>query len=184
MAKSKSYNSRSSSSTKLSNVVNEAATSYVTSPSNLRPSPKDAAQGKVVFLKGGLLSAVSGNLTNAQKMAITESGISKKDLEGFKAKTGLDYDSLAKLLAVARATLINKKGSEKFSESLSERIMALADIYVYGYEVFADETKFNEWIFAPNQGLGGISPFEMLHNSYGRDEVKCVIGRLEYGVYS
>ena len=119
-----------------------------------------------------------------EKMSIVRSGVSKKDLEGLKEKTALDYDKLAKALSVTRATLINKKRDEKFNASLSERIVGLADIYSYGYEVFEDGELFNRWMFRPNQALGGQAPYDLIDNQFGREEIRDIIGRIEYGVYS
>lgn len=123
-------------------------------------------------------------MTATEKMNMARRGLSKKDLENLKRKTNLDYDKLSTLLSTTRATLINKKGTEHFSASLSERIVGIADVYSYGFEVFEDETKFNNWVFRPNQALGGKQPFELLDNQFGREEVKNVIGRIDYGVYS
>jgi putative toxin-antitoxin system antitoxin component (TIGR02293 family) len=111
-------------------------------------------------------------------------GLSKLDLVKLKSRTELDYDRLSKALSVTRATLINKKGEQKFSSALSERMIGLADIYSYGYAVFEDEAKFNQWMFRPNQALGGKSPYDVIDNQFGREEVKNIIGRIEYGVYS
>lgn len=123
-------------------------------------------------------------MTSLEKMEIVHSGLSKKDLESLKTKTKLDYGNLAKALSVTRATLINKKKQQKFSAVLSERIMSLADIYSYGYEVFEDEDRFNRWMFHPNQALNGQAPYELMDNQFGREEVKDIIGRIAYGVYS
>lgn len=123
-------------------------------------------------------------MTGFQKIDMIRQGITKNDFERFKDKTGLDYDQLANALSVARATLINKKGAEKFNQTLSERIIGLADLYSYGYEVFEDIDRFNHWIFRPNQALGGLRPFDFLDTQFGREEVKNLIGRIDYGVYS
>jgi putative toxin-antitoxin system antitoxin component (TIGR02293 family) len=123
-------------------------------------------------------------MTALEKMNIARGGVTKNALEQLKAKTDLDYDKLAKILAVGRATLINKKGAEKFSYSLSEKIVGLADIYSYGYEVFEEEDRFNEWMFRPNRALDGETPFNLIDNQFGREEVRDLIGRIEYGVYS
>jgi len=123
-------------------------------------------------------------MTAIEKMHFVKQGISKADLEGFKDRIGMDYDQLAATLSVARATLINKKGSEKFNPTVSEKIVGLADIYSYGYEVFEDVDRFNRWIFSPNRALGGEAPYDLLDNQYGREEVKNIIGRIDYGVYS
>ena len=119
-----------------------------------------------------------------EKMELIEEGVSKNDLELLKEKTKMDYDQLAQALSAARATLINRKGEDHFSRELSEKIVGLADLYSYGYEIFKDPVRFNEWMFRANQALGGKMPFDLLHSSYGREEVKDIIGRIAYGVYS
>ncbi len=123
-------------------------------------------------------------MTSFEKINMIKEGISKKDLESLKDKAGMDYNQLSKVLSVARATLINKKGNDKFDINLSEKIVGVADIYSYGYEVFEDETRFNDWIFRSNRSLGGQAPYDLLDNQYGREEVKNLIGRIDYGVYS
>ncbi|RZJ73125.1 MAG: DUF2384 domain-containing protein [Flavobacterium sp.] len=124
------------------------------------------------------------HMTSLEKMEKLQSGLSKLDLEKLKVRTKLDYDKLSKALSVTRATLINKKGSEKFSPGLSERMISLADVYSYGYEVFEDEAKFNNWMFRPNSALGGKMPYDIIDNQFGREEVKNIIGRIDHGVYS
>jgi|SRR5690625_386930 len=124
------------------------------------------------------------DLTSVQKMKIVKRGISKAYLVKLKDNTGLDYDSLAKALSVTRSTLINKKSNQKFNDNLSERIVALADLYSFGYEVFEDESRFNDWMFHPNQALGGKVPFDFIDNQYGREEIHNLIGRIAYGIYS
>jgi|SRR5690554_3741960 putative toxin-antitoxin system antitoxin component (TIGR02293 family) len=124
------------------------------------------------------------DMTSFQKMRIIKRGISKSYLEKLKQTAGLDYDSLASALSVTRATLINKKGEDTFSHQISERIVAFADLYSYGFEVFDDKSNFNDWMFSPNQALGGLVPFSIIDNQYGRDEVRHLLGRIEYGVYS
>lgn len=142
--------------------------------------------GKVQALKDMLqgVHKQASNITAYEKIEMINKGISKKDLEFLKEKSGLGYDQLSQVLDVARATLINKKGAEKFNQSLSEKIVSLADIYSYGYEVFEDESRFNQWIFRPNKSLGGNTPYSFLNNQYGREEVKNLIGRIDYGVYA
>ncbi len=123
-------------------------------------------------------------MTSLEKMNVARFGVSKKDLESLKTKTKLDYNRLAKALSVTRVTLINKKKQEKFNATLSERIIGLADIYSYGYEVFEDEERFNQWMLKPNQALSGKTPFELIDNQFGREEIRNIIGRIDYGVYS
>jgi putative toxin-antitoxin system antitoxin component (TIGR02293 family) len=123
-------------------------------------------------------------LTPIEKMQMAEKGVSKIYLEKLKNMANLDYHRLARALAVTRATLINKKREEKFNAALSERIVGLTDIYDYGFKVFEDKDKFNHWMVAPNKALGGKAPFDIINSQFGREEVKNILGRIEYGVYS
>ena len=141
-------------------------------------------QQSVAAILTAITKKPENRMTSFEKMNAVRLGISKKDLEDLKAKTRLDYDKLASALSVTRATLINKKKQEKFNAALSERIISLADIYSYGYEVFEDEDRFNKWMFRPNQALGGKLPYEFIDNQFGREEIKNIIGRIDYGVYS
>lgn len=144
---------------------------------------------QVVYEDGSIILAGASDkpeshMTAIEKMDMVRTGVSKTDLENLKQKADLDYEELARALSVTRATLINKKGAEKFNVSLSERIIGLADIYSYGYAVFEDEDRFNKWMFKPNQALAGKTPYEFIDNQFGREEVRNIIGRIEYGVYS
>lgn len=124
------------------------------------------------------------NLTSYQKMNIVRDGVTKSYLRQLKEETSLDYDALAQALSVTRSTLINKKGNQKFSNHVSERIVAVAELYSFGYEVFEDKDTFNRWMFAPNQALGGAAPFDFMDNQFGREEIRNLIGRVAYGVFS
>jgi len=142
------------------------------------------ANGVTVSVSKGKVTKPLHEMTGFEKIEMIRGGLSKVDLLTIKDKSGLDYGQLSVVLSTARATLINKKGDARFNRDLSEKIFGLADIYAYGYQVFEDEIRFNEWIFAPNNALGGRKPFDFLDSQYGREEIKNLIGRIDYGVYS
>lgn len=143
----------------------------------------NANVGKWAILSGAVGKPES-QMTSFEKMDVVRNGISKRDLELLKRKAALDYSMLAKALSVTRATLINKKKEQKFNMALSEKIFSLADLYSFGFEVFGDEDLFNQWIHNPNRALGGAVPYDLIDNQYGREEIRNLIGRIAYGVYS
>jgi len=155
-----------------------------------RSPAKKMALAEAMLPKGAwssLLRVVrrpENQLSLMEKMEVVENGISKESLESLKALAGLDYDQLARILNVARATLINKKSPERFNTDLSDKIMSLADIFSYGFQVFEDKDRFRLWIRTPLKALGGKAPGDLLNTSFGREEVRNLIGRMEYGVYS
>ena len=119
-----------------------------------------------------------------EKIDAIKEGVSKEELENLKNGAELDYDTLAKLLNVTKATLHSKKGKAKFDQYISERIFLIADLYSYGYEVFGNRQKFNSWMKTENVALAGSTPLSMVDTLYGIEEVKHLIGRIAYGVYS
>ena len=119
-----------------------------------------------------------------QKIETIKEGITKEELENLKEQSELDYAFLSKILAVTKATLHNKKGRERFDAYISERILLLADLYSYGYEIFGSRERFNRWMKIPNNALGGIRPLDLIDTLYGMEEVKHLIGRIAYGIFS
>jgi len=144
----------------------------------------DYAEEAPTHFYDGNLAIPLVEMTSFQKMQIVRDGVSKTYLTKLKNETSLDYDALAQALSVTRSTLINKKGEQKFNDHISEGIIAVAEIYSFGYEVFANKINFNQWMFAPNQALAGAKPFDLMDNQYGRAEVRNLIGRVAYGVFS
>lgn len=122
--------------------------------------------------------------TGMEKISKVRQGMTRKDLEDVKESFGLDYETLAKVLSVAKATLFNKKGTERFNPSLSEKIFVLADLYSYGLSVFGEKQLFNNWLEKENRALGYIRPLELLDTMIGVEEVKNLLGRIEHGIYS
>lgn len=123
-------------------------------------------------------------LSVTDKIQIVKDGITKSDLVDLKTRAGLDYNHLADALSVTRATLINKKDNETFNMTVSEKILDLADLYAFGFEVFGDEDSFISWMNTPNKALQFQSPLSYADNQFGRQEVRNLIGRIAYGVYS
>ncbi|MDB5206975.1 MAG: hypothetical protein JWR72_2050 [Flavisolibacter sp.] len=152
--------------------VKEPAVAYETR----NPLSKVAAgKAKVVSLH---------QLNSFEKISAIREGVSKEELENLKNGAGLDYDTLAQALNVAKATLHNKKGKAKFDKYISERVFLIADLYSFGYDVFGNREKFNDWMKTENRALGGITPVSLMDTLYGTEEVKHLIGRIAYGVYS
>jgi putative toxin-antitoxin system antitoxin component (TIGR02293 family) len=154
------------------NIVSESQVAYLKIPNHFNSILSNASQKP------------ESQLSAFEKMHIVRDGVSKKDLELLKSKADLDYTMLAKALSVTRATLINKKRGEKFNSGLSEKILGMADLYSYGFEVFENEDRFNQWMGRPNKALGGQIPYDLIDNQFGREEVKNLIGRIDYGIYS
>ncbi|MEI6754650.1 MAG: antitoxin Xre-like helix-turn-helix domain-containing protein [Paludibacter sp.] len=75
-----------------------------------------------------------------------------------------------------------KKESLTFEPLQSEKILQIALILQKGQEVFGNSLKFNNWINADNQGLGGVKPKELLDNSFGIKLIEDELVKIEHGV--
>lgn len=133
-------------------------------------------------IMGGFGMGLVG-LTTRDKILMVRQGISKKELIEIKDEAELDYDDLTNILSVSRATLINKKGKEKFNQSTSERILLLSDVVTYGRDVFGDSTLFTEWLKTPSEALGNVTPLSIMDTLYGIEEIKKELERIAHGVY-
>src|SRR5215207_561315 len=91
-----------------------------------------------------------------EKIDAIKEGVTKEQLENLKDRAELDYDTLARILNVAKATLHNKKGKSKFDQYISERIFLVADLYSFGYEVFGNRLNFNNWMKSEVTALGYV----------------------------
>lgn len=145
---------------------------------------KDRSSQATKIIKQLDYAHLIGLKSNFEKMEQVRSGISKSVLVEIKNRINIDYDSLSIIIGTTKTTIHNKKNDEKFSSTVSEKIVALFDLYEFGYSVFEDKLNFEKWIQTSNRALDNKRPIELLDTIFGIDEVKNIIGRIEHGVYS
>lgn len=89
----------------------------------------------------------------------------------------------AEFLHISTKTLERyKKDSQSFKPIHSEKIIEMAEVTNVGKEVFGDMEKFKLWLDTPNFALGGMKPFELLKDSYGKDLVIGELTRINHGI--
>lgn len=117
-----------------------------------------------------------------EKIDLLKEGITKDELSRFKEITDLDWITLGKLLNIAIRTLHLRKGDEKFSPGVCDRILAIAEVYSAGYNVYEDRPLFNAWMKRKNDYLLGHAPVEFMQTLVGINEVHKEIRRIEFGM--
>jgi len=65
----------------------------------------------------------------------------------------------------------------------SEKIIELAEVVVFGNDVFDDIQNFYSWLKSPSIALGNMTPIELLKDSYGKEMVMEELNRIDYGVF-
>jgi putative toxin-antitoxin system antitoxin component (TIGR02293 family) len=95
----------------------------------------------------------------------------------------LDRKELARVTAIAPATLQRRSKAGRFSPDESDRLYRFAQVFKAALDLFdGDEAMASHWLTHPVQGLGHRCPVEMLTTSAETQDVMDLIGRLEHGV--
>jgi putative toxin-antitoxin system antitoxin component (TIGR02293 family) len=92
---------------------------------------------------------------------------------------------ISELLAISESTLARREQSKRaLTRDEGEKTIQLSAVMAKGLEVFEDEEDFRHWLETDNVALGGIRPKELLTSAIGRDQVRDLLGRIQYGIYS
>ncbi len=113
------------------------------------------------------------------------SGIPYSLFELIKDITPFSENDWAEILNVSTKSLHRyRQSSRQFKPLQSEKIVEMAEITEAGREVFGDIEKFRRWLDTPNFALGGLKPFELLKDSYGKELVLSELTRIEHGIFA
>jgi len=116
---------------------------------------------------------------------IANKGIDAAVLKNFRNYFDLSRTTIAQMLNVSEPTLYRwTKANKSLDRNFSVKLFEIADLFLYGIEVFEDKDNFFKWLKLPNTALGGLEPQELIEIPGGVSKVKDVLGRIEYGVYS
>ncbi len=91
--------------------------------------------------------------------------------------------SIAKFLGITPKTLERTK-DKKLAQREGDAFVQLVDLFAFGEEVLGKKEIFLQWIHTENAALAFKKPIDLLHTSIGRETVRTVLGRIEYGIYS
>lgn len=144
---------------------------------------KAAARGPVTDGQDMLVSYESivkmRQVLFTEKIEAVKAGVSKEQLIRLKEIFELDYDTLSALLVVTNRSLHLKKGKDILNRNVSDRLIAIAEVFSLGYNVFNSRELFHRWLRQPSRDLGGAVPLSMLDTIVGMDEVKQQLLRME-----
>lgn len=111
------------------------------------------------------------------------SGLPYTELELLQAVVALSAAEMAKVLAIPERTLARRKNDGKLTAEESDRLDRVLRVVNLGLRVFEDDVKLRGWLHAPNRGLGGVVPLELLDTDRGVRAVEDVLLRLEHGIF-
>ncbi len=116
---------------------------------------------------------------------IASKGLNANAIKNFRAYFGLANESAANMLNVSAPTIYRWIRSNKnLDRNSTVKLFEIADLFLYGSEVFGGNDKFFKWLYLPNTALGGMEPSTLVDIPGGVSKVRDIIGRIEHGVYS
>ncbi len=65
----------------------------------------------------------------------------------------------------------------------SEKIIELAEVVVFGNDVFDNIQNFYSWLKSPSITFDNMTPIELLKDSYGKEMVMEELNRIDHGVF-
>ncbi len=118
-------------------------------------------------------------------ITIATKGVSANIVVNFRNHFNIPRAFTAELLNVSEPTIYRWiRSNKKLERNYSVQLFELADLFLYGTEVFENKSNFFKWLELPNTALGGLEPKELLEVPGGVAKVKELLGRIEHGVYS
>lgn len=91
----------------------------------------------------------------------------------------------AHMLDISTKSLSRYKDARKYPKRAhSEKIIEVAEVVLFGVEVFGNIGKLRSWLQRPNFVLGGEAPMQLLSDSYGKELVMEELVRIEYGLFA
>ena len=116
---------------------------------------------------------------------IANKGISANVVKNFRVYFDLSRNLTAHMLNVSEPTLYRwTKANKNLERNFSVKLLEIADLFLYGSEVFENKQIFFKWLNLPNTALGGLEPKELVEIPGGVAKVRDILGRIEHGVYS
>lgn len=111
-------------------------------------------------------------------------GFPRKALSSVTVEYHLSAEDITHSLGISQATLTRRKKQHRLLSNESDGLFRIAWIGSLAETIFGDNEKAARWLHKPNRALGNRVPLSMLDTVIGFQEVKTILGRIEYGVYS
>ncbi len=111
----------------------------------------------------------------------TKAGIQKAQLLALQHEMQLSMEELALALHITPRALHGYKSSDLLKPRITERALALAQLYARGFELM-DKERFIRWMDQVHIALGKKKPKELLDTHFGIQLLLDELGRIEQGV--
>lgn len=116
---------------------------------------------------------------------IATEGVNANVIKNFRLYFNIPRQSTANMLNISEPTLYRWiKANKNLERNFSVQLFELADLFLYGSEVFQNKDNFLKWLTLSNTSLGGYEPQALIEIPGGVAKVRDILGRIQYGIYS
>ena len=122
--------------------------------------------------------------TTSEWIEIVRRGLPALAIDALARAVQLTQAELSQTLAIPERTLIRRKKEGLLSTEESAKLVRVARVLHRAVEVFEDRAAALDWLKAPNQALGSVSPLSLLDTDLGAEAVLDTLGRIEHGVFA
>ena len=116
------------------------------------------------------------NLFEREKLA--KSGITKSQLLELREAMGLSLQQISELMAITDRTLYLKRDSDRLSRIVTDRVLALLEIYHGALQIFKERFLLIDWLNRPNAEIAHQTPLRLLETYPGQQRVRELLTNL------
>ncbi len=147
--------------------------------------PFQSSVAAVVALLGGPSVMPQLVHTNLDLMRAAAAGVSIKAVRNLQRHMRLTNREMSEVLSISESTLTRRENTQSsLTRDESEKAIQLSAVVVKGLEVFENEPDFHRWLRQENPALGGERPQALLSSALGREQVREILGRIQWGIFS
>ena len=146
-------------------------------------SPMENIKELTKFMGGR--SVVGTPKSDFEFIKIIRNGLPSKVIGCVVNSSAISEDVITNSLRIAKRTAARRKATAtKLKPAESELIYRFSKVLVTATAILGDRDKARAWLLTENRALYGNRPIELLDTAIGFEDVKDVLYRIEYGVYS
>lgn len=119
----------------------------------------------------------------SEREGLVNMGISHRYLNDLMVLMRLDGAFMERYLYMEPGLLASMSEVDLFPPIVSDRIMALLELYSFGAELMGDFELFNEWMKRPSPNFILHRPLDLLYTHPGMLEVRYVLTEIKHGHY-
>lgn len=120
-----------------------------------------------------------------QFMVAIRKGLTFRAFDHLAQALAVSDSELAKIVSISGRTLSRRREEGHFQAEESDRLARIAMLFDEAVTLFeGDEATAATWLTTPKKALADATPLQYADTEPGAQEVRDLIGRLEYGIFS